>query len=105
MGRNGAELLGTKGVLNANVKTIVESFEAQAELNPRLGKKVGHISLNFSAQDRDKISNAFMLKVADEYLRRMGIVDTQCIVVRHNDQPQHHSHCHVVFNKVDNTQQ
>jgi hypothetical protein len=41
-----------------------------------------------------------MLKVAGEYLRKMGIVDTQFIVVRHND--REHPHCHIVFNRVDN---
>jgi hypothetical protein len=33
----------------------------------------------------------------------MGIVDTQCVVVRHND--REHPHCHVVFNRVDNNGQ
>ncbi len=61
---------------------------------------VGHISLNFSAQDTNLISDDFMRQVAGEYMQKMGITDTQFIVVRHND--REHPHCHIVFNRVDN---
>ena len=99
--KKGAELIAANGVLLNSRSAITDSFEAQSELNPRLGKKVGHISLNFSAQDKDKIDNAFMLKVAREYRQGMGIVDTQYIIVRHND--REHPHCHIVFNRVSNS--
>ncbi len=100
MGKTDAKLLAADGVLLENKQSIIDSFEAQSQLNPRLGRKVGHISLNFSAQDSGKISDGFMLKVADEYMQKMGIVGTQFIVVRHND--REHPHCHIVFNRVDN---
>jgi hypothetical protein len=99
-GKKDAKLLAAEGVLLENKQSIIDSFKAQSQLNPRLGRKVGHISLNFSAQDAGKISDAFMLKVADEYMQKMGIVDTQFIIVRHND--REHPHCHIVFNRVDN---
>ncbi len=100
MGKQDAELLAADGVLLENKQSIIDSLEAQSLLNPRLGRKVGHISLNFSAQDAGKISDDFMLKVAGEYMQKMGIVDTQFIVVRHDD--REHPHCHIVFNRVDN---
>ena len=100
MGKRDAKLLAADGVLLENKQSIIDSFEAQSMLNPRLGRKVGHISLNFSAQDSGKISDAFMFKVAGEYMQKMGIIDTQYIVVRHND--REHPHCHIVFNRVDN---
>jgi hypothetical protein len=100
MGKQDAKLLAADGVLLENKQSIIDSFEAQSLLNPRLGRKVGHISLNFSAQDSGKISDDFMLKVASEYMQKMGVVDTQFIVVRHND--REHPHCHIVFNRVDN---
>ncbi len=100
MGKQNAKLLVADGVLLENKQSIIDSFEAQSQLNPRLGRKVGHISLNFSAQDSGKISDIFMLKVAGEYMQKMGIVDTQFIVVRHSD--REHPHCHIVFNRVDN---
>jgi hypothetical protein len=99
-GKRDAKLLAAEGVLLENKQSIIDSFEAQSQLNPRLGRKVGHISLNFSAQDTHRIDDAFMLKVAGEYMQKMGIVDTQFIVVRHND--REHPHCHIVFNRVDN---
>ncbi len=103
MGKQDAKLLATDGVLLENKQSIIDSFEAQSLLNPRLGRKVGHISLNFSAQDAGKISDDFMLKVASEYMQKMGIVNTQFIVVRHND--REHPHCHIVFNRVNNNGQ
>ena len=100
MTKKDAKLIAASGVMHANRHTIAESFEAQAEMNPRLGKKVGHISLNFSAQDKDKIDNAFMRAVAREYMQKMKIIDTPYIIVRHND--REHPHCHIVFSRVDN---
>jgi hypothetical protein len=99
-GKRDAKLLAADGVLLDSRQSIIDSFEAQSQLNPRLGRKVGHISLNFSVQDKNRIDDAFMLKVAGEYMQKMGIVDTQFIVVRHNDRD--HPHCHIVFNRVDN---
>ena len=100
MTKKDAKLIVANGVFYANRHTITESFEAQAAMNPRLGRKVGHISLNFSAQNKDKIDNAFMVKIAREYMQKMKIIDTPYIVVRHND--REHPHCHIVFSRVDN---
>jgi hypothetical protein len=102
-GKMNAKLLDADGVLLDSKQSIIDSFEAQSQLNPRLGRKVGHISLNFSVQDKNRIGDAFMLKVAGEYMQKMGFVDTQFIVVRHND--REHPHCHIVFNRVDNNGQ
>lgn len=63
-GKKDAELISAKGVSLESIKAIAESMEAQAELNPRLGKKVGHISLNFSEQDKGKVTNESMHKIA-----------------------------------------
>ncbi|MDR2911716.1 MAG: relaxase/mobilization nuclease domain-containing protein [Alistipes sp.] len=95
-----AKLLAAEGVLLENKQSVIDSFETQSLLNPRLGRKVGHISLNFSAQDSGRIDDAFMLKIAGEYMQKMGVTDTQFIIVRHND--REHPHCHIVFNRVDN---
>ena len=100
MDKKDAKLLDSEGVLLENHQTIADSFEAQALLNPRLRRTVGHISLNFSAQDASRISDDFMRQVAGEYMQKMGIENTQFIVVRHND--REHPHCHIVFNRVDN---
>lgn len=70
------------------------------KLNPRVSKVVGHISLNFSAQDSHKLNNEWMAKVAREYMEKMGIKDTQYIIGRHFD--KEHPHIHIAFNRIDN---
>ena len=78
-------LLDSDGVRLKNLDSIVQSFEAQRELNPRVSKPVGHISLDFSAQDRAKLTNEVMILIAHDYMNRMGIVNTQYIIGRHHD--------------------
>lgn len=41
-----------------------------------------------------------MADIAKEYLRRMGIVNTQYVMSRHHDKP--HPHVHIAYNRVDN---
>ena len=94
------ELLVAEGVRHKSRESIIRSFITQTELNPRVAKTVGHISLDFSAQDRDKLTNAKMVQIAHEYLNAMGITNTQYIIARHND--KEHPHIHIVFNRIDN---
>ncbi len=98
--KKAAELLIGEGVRLKNTGSIIKSFVAQTELNSRVTKPVGHISLDFSVQDKAKLSNAFMLKVADDYMIRMGIVNTQFVIARHFD--KEHPHIHIVYNRIDN---
>lgn len=41
-----------------------------------------------------------MLKIAHDYMKLMGIENTQFIIARHIDRD--HPHCHIVYNRVDN---
>ncbi len=79
------ELLAAEGVRYKSRESIIRSFVAQTGLNPKVSKTVGHISLDFSAQDRDKLTNAKMVQIAKEYMAKMGIVNTQYIIGRHYD--------------------
>ena len=94
------ELLSSEGVRTKNTDSIIRSFEAQAQLNPRVIKNVYHISLNFSSRDKEKITNELMVQIADEYMSQMGIYDTQHIIGRHYDKD--HPHIHICFNRVNN---
>jgi len=96
----GTELLESEGVRLKSTETIIQSFVSQTEMNPRLKNPVGHISLNFSAQDCDKINSELMVQISREYMKQMGISDTQYIIGRHYD--KEHPHLHIVFNRVDN---
>lgn len=79
---------------------IIRSFEDNRSLNPRVKNPVGHISLNFDAEDADRLDDALMVEIAGKYMVRMGIVDTPYIIVRHFDKA--HPHCHIVFSRIDN---
>ena len=95
-----AKLLDSKDVLTTNKESIIHSFFLQSQLRPRVAVVVGHISLDFSVEDVDKIDDDLMRQVAHEYMLRMHIQNTQYILVRHYD--REHPHCHLVFNRIDN---
>ncbi len=98
--QKGTKVIDADGVRLKNIPSVIESFVTQAGMNGRVSKPVGHISLDFSAQDKDKLSNRLMVQIARDYMKRMGINDTQYIIARHFD--REHPHIHLVFNRVDN---
>lgn len=61
---------------------------------------MGHIALSFKPEDKPRLTDEFMAKIALEYMQMMGIKDTQFIIVRHHntDNP----HCHIVYNRINN---
>jgi len=95
-----ADLLYAEGVRIKDKELIVKSFVAQQKLNPKIVKPVAHISLDFSVQDKHKLTNPFMVAMAQEYMDKMGYRDTQYIIVRHHDTD--HPHIHIVINRIDN---
>ncbi len=98
-----SRILAAEGVTPPNVREMVRDFKDQTLLNPRIKNTVGHISLSFSSKDATRMTDALMLDIAKEYMQRMGITDTQYLLVRHLDQP--HSHCHLVYNRIGNNGQ
>lgn len=94
------ELLAADGVRLKDVESVARSFEAQRQLNTRVTRPVGHISLDFSAQDREQLDNAKMVAIARQYMERMGIRETQFIIGRHHD--REHPHIHLLYNRIDN---
>lgn len=95
-----AKNLASEGVLETDKKSIINSFYMQSLLNPKLSKCVGHIPLSFSPEDSLRMTDQFMERLAKEYMKAMGIENTQYLLVRHNNTS--HPHCHIVFNRVDN---
>ena len=51
LGKQQAVLLHADGVLAESRQDIIRCFCAQASMNPRLGKPVGHIALSYSVND------------------------------------------------------
>uniref|UniRef100_UPI003966B774 relaxase/mobilization nuclease domain-containing protein n=1 Tax=Alistipes putredinis TaxID=28117 RepID=UPI003966B774 len=95
-----AKILVCDGLFSENKETITSSFEAQARMNPKVTKPVGHIALAFSKEDEHRLTNRAMAGIALEYLNAMGITDTQILIVRHFD--KEHPHVHIVFNRIAN---
>lgn len=95
-----AELIDSQGIRTKDKQTIIDSFSIQQSMRADIAKPVYHISLDFSSQDSDKITNELMAKIAEEYLRKMNITNTQYIAVRHND--KEHPHIHLCINRIDN---
>ena len=98
-----SRILEAEGIMPPEVKDMVQDFKDQTMLNPRLKNTVGHISLSFSPKDAPKMTDALMTQIAKKYMQKMGITDTQYLLVRHLDQP--HPHCHLVYNRVGNNGQ
>lgn len=98
-----SRILAAEGIAPPEVRNMVRDFKDQTLLNPRIKNAVGHISLSFSPKDADKLTDAKMTGIAKEYMERMGIRDTQFLLVRHLDQA--HPHCHLVYNRVGNNGQ
>ena len=95
-----SRVLDAEGVTPPEVKNIIEDFKDQTRLNPRLKNTVRHISLSFSPKDAPPMTDALMTQIAKEYMQKMGITDTQYLLVHHLDQS--HPHCHLVYNRVGN---
>ena len=99
-GKDEAKTIASDGVLLGTNAEMAQSFELQRQLNLRIKKPVGHIALSFKPEDKPRLTDEFMAKIAIEYMQMMGITDTQFIIVRHHntDNP----HCHIVYNRINN---
>lgn len=95
-----AEILFVEGIRMADPAVMTQDFNTQRKMKSELSKAVGHISLNWSARDEAKLDNGKMLEIAMEYLRQMGIKNTQLLIAKHND--SNHPHLHIIYNRVDN---
>ena len=82
-----AVVVASYGVSLTSNAAITASFKAQAKARPGVKNFVGHISLSFSPNDKEKVNNDLMAQIAREYMRRI-------------DQP--HPHVHIVYNRVNN---
>ena len=95
-----AKILVCDGLFAEDKDTIAMSFEAQSKMNPKVTKPVGHISLAFHKEDEHRLTDRAMVGIALEYLKEMGITDTQILIMRHFD--KEHPHVHIAFNRIAN---
>lgn len=95
-----SRILGFEGIEPPSVQDVVRDFKDQMLLNPQIKNAVGHISLSFSEKDADRLTDPVMAQIAREYMERMGIRNTQFLIVRHTDQA--HPHSHIVYDRIGN---
>ena len=74
-GKEEAKIIASDGVLLGTNAEMTQSFELQRQLNPRIKKPVGHIALSFKPEDKPRLTDEFMAKIALEYMQMMGIKD------------------------------
>lgn len=95
-----AEILKAEGIRTEPKELTAKCFELQASMHPSVKKPVWHISLNFPIQDKNKLTNEKMVEIAEAYLQKMNIRNTQYLIVRHHD--REHPHIHICINRIDN---
>lgn len=95
-----AELLEAEGVWADNIKDMIRSFAMQRSGRKEIKQPVGHIPISFAPEDKERMTNDFMVQLAKEYMQEMGIKDTQYIIVRHHNADN--EHLHIVYNRINN---
>lgn len=96
--KEGAEVLLAEGVRSHDFKLMADDFLTQQKLRPGKEKAGGHFILSFHPSE--KPTDELMKKLAQEYLTRLGLVNTQFAIVKHTD--RNHLHMHIIANLVNN---
>ena len=95
-----AKILQANGVCCSSSSDIAHDFNLQASMRPSVQKPVCHTILSFSAHDTERLTDDVMVKIANEYIEKMGYGDTQSLIVRHSD--RQHPHLHICINRIGN---
>jgi len=95
-----AKVLASNNVGFFDQNLCTHEFMLQASMRPNVQKSVCHTILSFSANDADQLTDDVMVKIANEYLEKMGYGNTQSLIVRHSD--RQHPHLHICINRIGN---
>ena len=95
-----AKILQANGVRCSSSSDMAHDFNLQASMRPNVQKPVCHTILSFPASDAERLTDEMMVKIANEYLTKMGYGDTQSLIVRHSD--RQHPHLHICINRIGN---
>lgn len=95
-----AEILASSGVSIESAAEMISDFNLGKAVNPGLGYPVWHTSLSFNPDDAARLDSDKMRAIAEGYLQKMGLDNTQYVIVRHHDQPSN-QHLHIIANRVD----
>jgi len=98
---NRARLIFSQGVREHDYRLMAEDFEHQHQLHPQVEKAVFHSVLSFPPGENP--DDRLMVELGRKYMARLGLEDTQYVIVRHTDKP--HAHMHIIANRIDNNGQ
>ncbi len=85
-----------KDANSMNFYNKLETFERRNELNQRAQTKTVHVSLNFDPSE--KLPSDKLVKIATDYMERIGFGDQPFLVYKHNDAG--HPHIHIVTTTI-----
>ncbi len=66
------KVLQANGVRSSLPNDIAYDFNLQASMRPNVQKPVCHTILSFSTHDSERLTDATMVRIANEYLHKMG---------------------------------
>ena len=95
-----AKVLASNNIGFIDQNLCADEFALQASMRPNVQKPVCHTILSFSASDAERLTDDVMVKIANEYLEKIGYGNTQSLIVRHND--RQHPHLHICINRIGN---
>ena len=95
-----AKVLASNNIGFIDQNLCAHEFALQASMRPNVQKPVCHTILSFSASDAERLTDDVMVKIANEYLEKMGYGNTQSLIVRHSDRL--HPHLHICINRIGN---
>lgn len=95
-----AMILASNNIGFTDQNLCADEFALQASMRPNVQKPVCHTILSFSATDAERLTDDVMVKIANEYLKKMGYGNTQSLIVRHSD--RQHPHLHICINRIGN---
>lgn len=96
-----AEILVAVGVREMSAHEMTADFNRRRKLNPNLVQAVWHTSLSFNPDDAARLDSELMGRIAEDYVQKMGLDQTQYVIIRHHDQPEN-QHLHIIANRVGN---
>ena len=93
---NAIVLCSNMGTLNP--KELIEDFQEQSKLNPKVKKPVFHTFLSFHKDDSERLDKDILIKIISDYVKEMRLTNTQFVAFLHTD--TQHPHIHLLANRI-----
>lgn len=81
-----------------NPKELIEDFQEQSKLNPKVKKPVFHTFLSFHKDDTQRLDKDVLIKIILDYVQEMRLTNTQFVAFLHTD--TQHPHIHLLANRI-----